>query len=125
MENTKNLLYQYMSKNNSSESLFEIKSYELIRYLFKKINREHNFNKKVTPHTFRRTRAIHLLDKGVNVMYIQELLGHDNITTTQEYAKVIEKSKFEAIKKATPNIKTEHLEDWNDDQDLLSQLLKL
>lgn len=125
MENTKDLLYHYIIKNKPQESLFEIKSYELIRYLFKKVNREHNFNKIVTPHTFRRTRAVHLLDKGVNVMYIQELLGHESVSTTQEYAKVIEKAKFDAIKKATPNIKSEYLEDWNNNRDLLNQLLKL
>ena len=42
-----------------------------------------------------------------------------------KHAKVLEKSKFEAIKKANPNIRVEHLEDWNDDQDLLNQLLNL
>lgn len=125
MENTKNILYQYITSNNTQELLFDIKTYELIRYLFKKINQKHNFNKKITPHTFRRTRAVHLLDKGVNVIYIQELLGHTNIATTEEYAKVIEKSKFDAIKKANPEIKAEYKKDWNDDQDLLSQLLNL
>ena len=59
-------------------------------------------------------------------MYIQELLGHEDISTTQEYAKVIEKSKIEAIKKVTPNlVETELLPDWNDDKDLLNQLLKM
>ena len=41
-----------------------------------------------------------------------------------EYAKVIERSKFEAIEKASPQIDTQ-LPDWNDDQSLLSQLLSL
>ena len=57
---------------------------------------------------------------------IQELLGHEDISTTQEYGKVIEKNKIEAIKKLSPNLgETELLPDWNDDKDLLSQLLKL
>ena len=81
-------------------------------------------NKKISPHTFRHTRAVHLLDKGVNIIYIQELLGHSSINTTMEYAKVIEKSKFDAIKKANPRIDND-LPDWNDDQDLLSQLLNM
>ena len=58
-------------------------------------------------------------------MYIKKLLDHESVITTEEYAKVLEKSKFEAIKKANPNIRVEHLEDWNDDQDLLNQLLNL
>ena len=67
---------------------------------------------------------MHLLDKGVNIIYIQELLGHTSINTTMEYAKVIEKTKFEAIKKANPKIDNT-LPDWNNDEDLLSQLLSL
>ena len=127
MENTKKILINYLKQVRvGDEQIWGNKStYSLIHHLFIKINKQCKFNKKVTPHTFRRTRAVHLLDKGVNVMYIQELLGHDSISTTQEYAKVIEKSKFEAIKNATPKIKVEHLKDWNDDQDLLSQLLNL
>ena len=80
--------------------------------------------KIISPHTFRHTRAVHLLDKGVNIVYIQELLGHASINTTMEYAKVIEKEKFEAIKKANPQI-DDQLSDWNDNADLLSQLLSL
>ena len=59
-----------------------------------------------------------------NIVYIQELLGHASINTTMEYAKVIEKEKFEAIKKANPQI-DDQLSDWNDNADLLSQLLSL
>ncbi len=59
-------------------------------------------------------------------MYIQELLGHEDISTPQEYAKVIEKNKIEAIKKAPLNLKeTELLPDWNDGKDLLKQLLSI
>ena len=52
------------------------------------------------------------------------MLGHASINTTMEYAKVIEKAKFEAIKKANPQI-DDQLSDWNDNADLLSQLLSL
>ena len=127
MENTKEILVHYLKYIKGEEYFISTKNRTENNTFIRDIIKKYSINatKKVTPHTFRRTRAVHLLDKGVNVMYIQELLGYDNITTTQEYAKVIEKSKFEAIKKASPNIKTEYLEDWNDDQDLLSQLLNL
>ena len=83
-----------------------------------------NINKQISSHTFRHTRAVHLLDKGVNIIYIQELLGHISVNITMEYAKIIEKSKFEAIEKANPKIDN-NLPDWNDDEDLLIQLLNL
>lgn len=126
MENTRDLLILYIQKNNIKDNFLPPNStYELIRYLFKKVNTVIK-NKNITPHTFRRTRATHLLDKGVSLIYIQELLGHASITTTEKYAKVINQTKFKAIEKVTPNVvKNDGLGDWNDDQDLLVQLLTL
>ena len=128
MENTKEILLKYINYQcHYSKYLFEKDNKKFnerfIRDIIKKYSSD--TTKKVTPHTFRRSRSIHLLDKGVNIMYIKKLLDHESVITTEEYAKVLEKSKFEAIKKANPNIRVEHLEDWNDDQDLLNQLLNL
>ncbi len=58
-------------------------------------------------------------------MYIRDLLGHESVETTERYARVIEKNKFEALEKVSPNNNIPELSDWNDDQDLLSQLLNL
>ena len=126
MQQTKELLIHYLkNKQSNNELLLENNStYSLFHHLFIRINKQCKLAKKVTPHTIRRTRAIHLLDKGVNIIYIQELLGHENIITTQEYIKAITKSKFKAIENATSKI-NENLADWNDDHDLLSQLLNL
>ena len=127
MEQTKSLLTLYYRENRIiSGYLFNINGKKFSKNTLSEIVNKYSkiINKKISPHTFRHTRAVHLLDKGVNIIYIQELLGHSSINTTMEYAKVIEKSKFDAIKKANPKIDND-LPDWNDDQDLLSQLLNM
>src|SRR3546814_5159033 len=42
---------------------------------------------KISPHTLRHSKAMHLLQAGVNLIYIRDLLGHSDIKTTEIYAR--------------------------------------
>ena len=54
----------------------------------------------VSCHSLRHSRAMHLLQAGVNLVYIRDILGHENIQTTEIYARADSKLKREAIEKA-------------------------
>ena len=55
---------------------------------------------KISPHTLRHSKAMHLLQAGVNLVYIRDILGHVSIQTTEIYARADSKSKREALEKA-------------------------
>jgi site-specific recombinase XerD len=76
----------------------------------------------VTPHVIRRTRAMHLLQAGVNLIYIRDLLGHADVSTTEIYARADAEAKRKAIESAYQSLTPEPLPDWAADQDLLEWL---
>ena len=59
---------------------------------------------KISPHTLRHSKAMHLLQSGVNLVYIRDILGHVSIQTTEIYARADSKQKREALEAAYVNI---------------------
>jgi site-specific recombinase XerD len=80
---------------------------------------------KVMPHMFRHSKAMHLLQAGVSLIYIRDLLGHEDIKTTEIYAKCDCELKRQAIENAYPDLVDSNLPDWNKDAALLDWLSSL
>lgn len=80
---------------------------------------------KVKVHMFRHSKAMHLLQAGVNLIYILDFLGHVDLKTTEIYARADTEVKRKAIENAYPDLIESNLPDWSKDQALLSWLTEL
>ena len=59
---------------------------------------------QISPHSLRHSKAMHLLQAGVNLVYIRDILGHVSIQTTEIYARADSKLKRESLEKASRDI---------------------
>lgn len=67
--------------NNRGEPLTRVMVFNII----KQAARKAGIDKQISPHTLRHSFATHLLEGGANIRQVQELLGHENIVTTEIY----------------------------------------
>ncbi|OUR95616.1 integrase [Flavobacteriales bacterium 34_180_T64] len=90
------LLQNYIITYRPNRYLFEgqkggLYSAESVRHFLKKSCKSAHIMKRVTPHTLRHSYATHLLENGVDLRYIQSLLGHSRPETTMIYTHVAKK----------------------------------
>jgi integrase/recombinase XerD len=82
---------------------------------------------KISCHSLRHSKAMHLLQSGVNLVYIRDLLGHVSTQTTDVYARADSKQKREALEKAYMKLVPEKAcqSEWEKNQNLLGWLKSL
>lgn len=74
----------------------------MIFTMIRKLVKEAGIDKKISPHTFRHSFATHLLKNGADLRAIQQMLGHESITTTEIYMHVDRSQLKEVIEKFHP-----------------------
>lgn len=79
----------------------------------------------VSAHSFRHSKAMHMLQAGVPLIYIRDFLGHSEIATTEIYARCDSKAKREAFESAYASPNHSGLPSWQRNDDLLGWLRSL
>ena len=68
-------------------------------YILNKYVQMAELDTHVSPHILRHTKAMHLLEAGINIFYIKDLLWHEDISTTEVYAKASIETQRRALEK--------------------------
>jgi integrase/recombinase XerD len=84
---------QIVFLNRRGKRLTRVMIFTIIKQLAESIG----LQKNISPHTFRHSFATHLLEGGANLRAIQEMLGHESITTTEIYTHMDQRFFREAI----------------------------
>ena len=143
MTKTSSLLEGYMSENHLFENgrqqspLFHNSRYQTftrpgIAYIldkyFKQAKLSHVdevFPDELHPHMLRHSKSLHMLESGVNLIYIRDFLGHVSVTTTERYLKFDTELKRKALEAAYPQVVSRDVPAWEENTDILHWLQNL
>ena len=97
---------QNLFTNNRGEPLTRSGVSYILRKYTDMARREHPelFGTSIHPHVLRHSKAMHLLESGVNLIYIRDFLGHSSVTTTEIYARSNPEIKRRFLEEAAMNI---------------------
>ena len=139
MENEVTILRQYMTNSrlfehsaNQKSLFYNARKEKLTRaglhYIFQcyanEARRESGnlIPEKLSCHSLRHSKAIHLLQAGVNLVYIRDILGHQSVKTTEIYARIDSKQKREVLEKAYADVVAHEVPTWSNNGNLLEWL---
>ena len=141
MENTVQLLCDHMRENcldrpeQFDRPLFQNRRgerfsrsgirYILQKYVRKARNTHPSLNETVSPHTFRHTKGMHLLQSGISLEIIRDFLGHVDVKTTQIYARANLEMKRKALEKISDSSPVSKIPSWQENKNLLEWLHSL
>lgn len=115
--------YDYpLFSNHSGEKLTRAGvTYILKKYCNMVKKSDPSFPEKVSPHMLRHSKAMHMLQAGINLIYIRDFLRHSQIATTEIYAKADIEMRRKIIEESCPKIVSE-LPDWRNNASLMAML---
>jgi integrase/recombinase XerC len=81
-----------------------------VQFILEDMQKRMGMEKKITPHKFRHTFATDLLNEGADIRYVQEMLGHSSLSSTQIYLSVTKDRLKEVYRKAHPHARDNRIE---------------
>lgn len=80
---------------------------------------------KISPHTLRHSKAMHLYEAGIPLPYVRDILGHVDLSTTEIYARASTEAKRRALESVYVDVVSSDMPEWNQDPGLLTWLQNL
>jgi len=99
--------------------------YILHKYHVKARDKRPSLNRRVSPHTLRHTKGMHLLQSGISLEMIRDFLGHVDVKTTEIYARANLEMKRNALEKINDSSPVQTIPCWQQNKDLLDWLRSL